>query len=189
MAFTVRHGDGVNNNAEFEAYARLLRQQGVDLGRLPRAPEPGTGRRWLYVWDARPKAEAFADELKKRTRDDAWNVVEVAARPSEGPMGPVVIQVGRRANGLVLGLPPLSRTLIHSAFPNAKVAAETVSISFETLSDFLSTHGAMENLARNIAPTLTGLSLDELEKLGYALVEEDTNRTLIFVQPGDLAHA
>jgi len=89
MAFTVGRNDGFNKDAEFEAYARLLRQQGVDLGKLPRAPEPGTGRRWLYVWDSREKAQAFADELKKRTRDNAWVVLEVAAPPSEGPLGPI----------------------------------------------------------------------------------------------------
>ena len=37
MGFTVNRRDGYTKDAEFEAYARLLRQQGVDLGRLPRA--------------------------------------------------------------------------------------------------------------------------------------------------------
>ena len=45
MGFTVNRDDGMTKDAEFEAYARLLRQQGVDLGKLPRVPEPGTGRR------------------------------------------------------------------------------------------------------------------------------------------------
>jgi hypothetical protein len=107
MAFTVHRNDGITKDAEFEAYARLLRQKGIDLGKLPRAPEPGTRRRWLYVWDSREKAQAFADELRKRTRDNAWAVVEVDAPPSEGPMGPIIVQVGRRANGLVFGLHPL----------------------------------------------------------------------------------
>jgi hypothetical protein len=98
MAFTVSRNDGATKDAEFEAYARLLRQQGVDLGKLPRASEPGTRRRWLYVWDSRDKAQAFADELKKRTSDNAWVVVEVAAPPSQGPLGPIIVQVGRRAD-------------------------------------------------------------------------------------------
>jgi hypothetical protein len=186
MGFTVCRNDGGTKDAEFEAYARLLRQQGVDLGKLPRAPDPGTGRRWLYVWESQEKAQAFADELKKRTRDDAWEVVEVAAPPSEGPMGPIIVQVGRRANGLVLGLHPLSRAMIQSAYPNAKGMAATVSINFETLQDFLATYGSLEDLAREVVPTLTGLKLQELEKLGYALIEDDTDRTLVFVQPGDL---
>ena len=189
MAFTVTRSDGYTRDAEFEAYARLLQQQGVDLGKLPRAPEPGTGRRWLYVWDYREKAQAFADELKKRTRDDAWVVVEVAAPPSQGPMGPIIVQVGRRASGLVLGLHPLSRTMIRSAFPDAKQTATMVTINFETLQDFVTTHGSIEDLAREVVPTLTGLELQELEGLGYALIEDDTDRTLVFVLPGDLVQA
>jgi hypothetical protein len=33
---------------------------------------------------------------------------------------------------------------------------------------------------------LTGLKLHELETLGYALIEDDSDRTLVFVPPGDL---
>jgi len=189
MGFTVGRNDGFAKDAEFEAYARLLRQQGVDLGKLPRAPEPGTGRRWLYVWDSRERAQAFADELKKRTRDNAWVVLEVAAPPSEGPLGPIIVQVGRRANGLVFGLHPLSRTMILSAFPDAKRTASTISVNFDTFQDFFTTHGSIENLASEVVPILTGLQLQEIEKLGYALIEEDTDRTLVFVRPGDLVQA
>ncbi|MGH7172130.1 MAG: hypothetical protein ACRELG_17790 [Gemmataceae bacterium] len=189
MTFTVNRNDGMTNDAEFEAYTRLLRQQGVDLGRLPRAPEPGTGRRWLYVWDARQKAQAFADELNNRARKDVWVVVEVKAPPSEGPIGPIIIQVARRANGLAFGLPPLSRTMILSAFPKAKASATTISINFETWHDFQTTHGSIEELAREVVPILTGLKRQELERLGYALIDDDTRRTLAFVRPGDLVQA
>lgn len=189
MGFTVNRSDGGTKDAEFEAYARLLRQQGVDLGKLPRAPEPGTGRRWLYVWDSKEKAQAFADELKKRTRNNAWAVVEVAAPPSEGPMGPIIVQVGRRSNGLVFGLHPLSRAMIRSAFPEGKGAVGTISVNFDTFQDFQSTHGSIDALAREVVPTLTGLKLEELTQLGYALIEDDTDRTLVFVPPGDLIHA
>jgi hypothetical protein len=189
VAFTVNRNDGMTKDAEFEAYARLLRQQGVDLGKLPRAPDPGTGRRWLYVWESREKAQAFADELKKRTRDNAWVVVEVAAPPSEGPMGPIIVQVGRRASGLVFGLHPLSQTMIRSAYPHAKGTASTISINFDTFQDFLTTHGSVEDLANEVVPTLTGLKLEELNNLGYALIEDDTDRTLVFVKPGDLIQA
>jgi hypothetical protein len=189
MAFTVYRNDGGTRDSEFEAYARLLRQQGVDLGKLPRAPEPGTGRRWLYVWDSQDKAQAFANELKKRTHDDAWAVTEVATPPSEGPLGPIIVQVGRRASGLVFGLHPLSRAMIQSVYPDLKGTAATVSINFDTSQDFLATHGRIKDLAREVVPALTGLKLDELEKLGYALIEDDTDRTLVFVRPGDLVQA
>jgi hypothetical protein len=189
VAFTVNRNDGMTKDAEFETYTRLLRQQGVDLGKSRRAPEPGAGRRWLYVWDSLEQAKAFAEELKRRTRDDAWAVFEVAATPSEGPMGPIIVQVGRRANGLAFGLHPSSRAMIQSAFPDAKGTVATVSINFETFQDFLTTHGSVVDLAREVVPTLTGLKLQELEKLGYALIEDDTDRTLVFVRPGDLVQA
>jgi hypothetical protein len=189
MTFTVSHNGGDAKDAEFEAYARLLRQQGADLGNLPRAPEPGTGRRWLYAWDSREKAQAFADQLMKRTRDDAWRVVEVASPASEGPMGPLIVQVGRRGDGLVLGLHPLSRMLVQSAFPNARASASTVSIQFDTLQDFSTTHGGIEDLAREVVPTLAGLDLQTIERLGYVLIEDDTDRTLVYVRPGDLVPA
>ena len=82
MGFTVTRQGGTKD-VEFEAYARLLRQKGVDLAKLNRVPEPGTGRRWLYVWNVEADAQAFADELKKRTRDQAWEVVQVDAPPSD----------------------------------------------------------------------------------------------------------
>ena len=189
MAYTVHRNDGMTKDAEFEVYARLLRQQGVDLGKLPRVPEPGTGRRWLYVWSSQDEAQAFAEKLNERTRDNAWVVVEVAAPPSEGPMGPIIVQVGRRSYGLVFALHPLSRVMIQSAFPTAKRRDATVSINYETWQDFLTTYGSLEDLAREVVPTLTGLKLDELEGLGYALIEDDTNRTLVFVPPGDLVQA
>jgi hypothetical protein len=189
MAFTVSRDGGDANDAEFTAYVRLLRQRGADLGRSPRAPEPGTGRRWLHVWDARKEAQAFADQLRKRTRDPAWKVVEVASPSSEGPIGPLIVQVGRRADGLVFGLHPLSRTLIQSAYPEAKSAAATVSIRFETFQDFQRTHGGIEDLAREIVPTLAGLSLQAIEQLGYVLIEDDTDRTLVYVPPGELVPA
>jgi len=189
MAFTVsRNGNGTKD-AEYKDYARLLRQRGVDLGKVPRVPEPDTGRRWLYVWDSREKAQTFADELKKRTGDKSWTVVKVAAPASEGPMGPIIVKLGRRATGLVFGLHPSSRTMIQSAFPDAKGAAATLSVNFETTQDFLKTHGSMEDLARELVPTLTGLEPADLESLGYALIEDDTDRTLVFVRPGDLVLA
>ena len=186
MSFTVSHKNGGSKDAEFEAYARLLRQQGVNLGKLPRAPEPHTGRRWLYVWDSKVKAQAFADKLNKQTHDSDWVVLNVNAPPSEGPLGPIIVQVGRRASGLVLGLHPLSRTMLETAYPTAKGSSATISIHFDTFQDFQATHGSIANLAIEILPILTGLQMPELQQLGYALIEDDTDRTLVFVPPGDL---
>lgn len=186
MGFTVNHKAGMVNDAEFETYARLLRQRGVDLGKLPRAPDPVTGHRWLCVWDTKKNAQDFADELNKRTGNKAWVVTKVDAPPSEGPMGPIIIQVGRRSDGLVFGLHPLSRGMIHSALPHVKNSATTIAIHFDSLQDFQAKYGTIDKLAREVVPLLTGLKRQELETLGYALIEDDSDRTLVFVKPGDL---
>ena len=182
MGFTVTRPGGTKD-AEFQAYARLLRQRGVDLGKLPRVPEPGTNRRWLYVWNAQPEAQAFADDLKERTGDSAWEVVEVNAPATEGPLGPVIVQMVRQADGLTFGLHPLSRAMIRSAFPGAVGAATYTSIDTANWYDFRKTKGDLSELVREIAPGLTGLSPEQLTTLGYAVVDADTNETLVFVPP------
>lgn len=86
-------------------------------------------------------------------------------------MGPIIVQAGRRASGLVFELHPLSRAMIQSALSKRE------------------RKGRVEELAREVVPTLTGLKLDDLEKLGYALIEDDTDRTLVYVRPGELVQA
>src|SRR5436190_13409777 len=118
MGFTVARQGGTKD-IEFEEYARLLRQKGLNLSRLRRVPEPGAGRRWLHVWDSRAEAQAFADELKTRTDDPAWEVVAVNGQPSEGPLGPIEVQVVRQADGWTFALHPLSRQIIQMVFPDS----------------------------------------------------------------------
>src|SRR4051812_26858987 len=104
MGFTVTLPMGTKD-AEFEAYARLLRQQGKDLSNLPRIPDPESpGRHWVYVWGTETEARQFAEELKKQTGITDWCVEETAASPSHGPFGPVLIPLARRSDGLVLML-------------------------------------------------------------------------------------
>jgi hypothetical protein len=182
VGFTVTR-EGGTKDAEFQAYARLLRQLGKDLGKLPRVPEPGTGRRWLYVWNTKEEAGVFADELKKRTGDSAWEVVDVNAAASEGPLGPILSQMTRQADGLTFALHPLSRALIRSAFPRAVSSASTTSIDTATWYGFRKEKGGLEELVRQIAPSLTGLSSDDLEALGYAVVDADSDETLVFRRP------
>src|SRR4051812_12366732 len=104
MGFTVTYPGGTKD-FEFEAYARLLRQQGKNLGNLPRVPDPeNPGRRWVYVWNTVEEAQQFADELKDQTGDTAWRVKSTGAPASNGPFGPVLIQLARRSDGLLLVL-------------------------------------------------------------------------------------
>lgn len=186
MGFTVSHADGVTNDADFKDYTRLLRGQGIDLGKVPRAPEPGTGRRWLYVWDTKPQAQKFANALKRET-NSSWVVREVVTPPSEGPLGPIIVQTGWAADEVVFQTHPSGRAIIRSAFPNARLAATTIGIRFDTPPGGSPPRVSVPALAREMLPTLTGLDAQELARLGYVLIEDDADRTLAFVPPGDIA--
>lgn len=185
MGYTVFRSGGTKDSA-YEAYVRLLRQHGVDLGRLPRVPEPGMGHRWLYVWSTEEEARAFADELGERTGDPAWEVLPVAAPPSEGPLGPVLIQLVRQGVGLTFALHPLSRATLQSAFP-AAVGVSSIFIDALRWDDFRRTRGRLSDLIREIAPTLTGVGIERLEELGYAVIDYDQEKTLVSVPPAEVA--
>jgi hypothetical protein len=183
MGFTVTQQGGTKD-VEFEAYARLLRQQGVDLARLPRVPEPGTGRRWLYAWDSAEEARAFADELIRRTRDPAWQVVEVSAPVSEGPLGPVEIQVGRQNNGWTFALHPLSRLMVQKVFPGS-CRTPSVFIAAETRPDDAAAHRDLADFAEPVAILLTGLSGAKLTEAfgGYRLYDPAARKELVASGP------
>lgn len=187
MPFTVTRTDETTKDADFETYTRLLRRKGIDLGRVRRTPDPNTRRRWLYVWDSQADAQAFANEMSGWHEGVPWVVVEVPAPHSIGPMGPILIQIARRGYDLVFGLNSVSQTIIKTAFPDAKPPATLICLRCESFQGFLAAHGSYAGLGRELGPTLTGLDLPELERLGYALFDEETHQTLAFVPPGDLA--
>ncbi len=189
MGFTVTRPGGTKD-AEFEAYARLLRQQGKDLGNLPRLPDPENPRRhWVYVWNTQEEAQQFADELKEQTGVNGWRVDRTAAPPSNGPFGPVLFQLARRSDGSVLALHPLSLAMIREAFPDAAPDATNAIINTQIGNDFLKTQGSFSDLVEEIVPSLTGLSLEQLTDLGYAVIDADTDRTWVYVPPAGTAHS
>ena len=83
------HGRHLSAATRVQAYSRLLRC-GQDLG-LPRVPDRKVRDDGPTLWDSRGARE-FADKLRS-TRREGWRV---GASPSEGPFGPVLIQL---ANG------------------------------------------------------------------------------------------
>jgi len=160
MGYTVTR-PGNSKDFDFESYVRLLRQKGLDPARLPRVPEPETARRWLPVWPSQAEAQTFADELTKRTQDGTWEVVEVKAPASEGPLGPVEMQVGRQRDGWTFALHPLSRLMIQKVFPGS-CRAPSVFIALEAGEDFLSAQADLGALSEQVALILTGLSSGKL---------------------------
>jgi hypothetical protein len=187
MGFTVTRPVGTKN-AEFEAYVRLLRQQGKDLANLPRVPDPANPkRRCVYVWNTQEEAQQFADELKEQTGDNGWRVEPTAAPPSNGPFGPVLIQLARRSDGLAFALHPLSLALIQEAFPNSAPGATSAFINTQTWNDFLKTHGSLGDLVAELVPSLTGLTGEQLTDVGYAVIDADSDRTWVYVPPAGAA--
>ena len=187
MGFTVTRPGGTKD-AEFEAYVRLLRQQGKDLANLPRVPDPeNPRRRWVYVWNTQEEAQQFADELRGQTGDNAWRVEPTAAPPSNGPFGPVLIQLARRSDGLVFALHPLSRAMIYETSPDSPPGATNAFINTQTWNDFLKTQGSLSDLVEEIIPSLTGLTIEQLTDLGYAVIDADNEQTWVYVPPAGAA--
>ncbi len=189
MGFAVIRPGGTKDG-EFETYVRLLRQHGKDLGNLPRVPDPeDPSRRWVYVWNSQDEAQRFADELNQETGDGTWQVAATAAPPSNGPFGPVLIQLARRADGLVFALHPLSVAMIREAFPGGKPSATNAFIDRQRWDDFLRTRGSLGDLVKEITPSLTGLDSSQLVDLGYAVIDADTDRTWVYVPPAGVVSA
>lgn len=187
MGFTVTRPAGTKD-AGFAAYVRLLRQQGKNLGNLPRVPDPeDPRRRWVHVWNTREEAQQFADALQERTGENGWRVEPTTVSPSNGPFGPVVLQLARRTDGSVLAVHLLSLAMIREAFPDAKPAAASVVINSQIWSDYLNTQQSLTALVEQVAPALTGLRMDQLMDLGYAVIDADTDRTWLHVPPAGVA--
>jgi hypothetical protein len=116
--FTVTKPGGTKDY-EFEAYTRLLEDIGIDVANVPRVPEPGTHRRWLYAWKRKQEAEAFARELMRLTRDGSWHVYQFKIDEEDhGPVAPLdIYQVRGEDGGLMYYLAPASRERIIRAYP------------------------------------------------------------------------
>ncbi len=187
MSFVVTHAVE-KGEAPFAAYARLLRQRGENLSDLPRVEDPSEpGRRWVRAWTTEEEAARFADELKAETGDDAWCVVSTSLSPSNGPFGPLPIHLTRSSDRLTFALHPLSRAVIHGVYPDALPVATTTAIGGEEWRDFRA-RATLADLVLNLAPALTGLDMAQLNDLGYALMDADTERTCVYVPPASLCN-
>jgi hypothetical protein len=78
--------------------------------------------------------------------------------------------------------------MIREAFADASPAASNAFVNTQTWHDFRKSRGDLSALAREIVPSLTGLSMDRLTELGYAVIDEDTDRTWVYVPPADVAN-
>jgi hypothetical protein len=161
MLYTVSREGGIGVH-QFDAYARLMSQWGVDVGRTRRAPEPGTRARWLPAWQDPAEAERFAAKLQTR-KDQGWRVYPVAeGEVSEGGLGPVDVEIALRYDGCSYGLSPYARGLVHKSFPSAR-PVQIVTIRSQMQPDFQAAQG---HLWDQVARLLTGLTDEQLNELG-----------------------
>jgi hypothetical protein len=118
---------GGTKDYEFEAYKALLEGIGIDLSNVPRVPDPGTARRWLYVWRDRAAAQAFARAMSVRMEDSSWTVHELDLPEEElGPLAPLDVIAEPVADGTRYRLSTASQERIMKRFPNAQLAGEVI---------------------------------------------------------------
>lgn len=174
-AFTVELPGGTKTK-EFQAYANLLQEWGVDTGRLARAPETNTERRWLHTWQSRLDAERFAAELREHTGNPEWSVREIEdGRMGDSELPPVTLFVVHKDNGIVCRLEEEDRKRIKATFPNVNVLP-SITINGANL-DAL--EQAVLDPWGQIATLLTGLGEEQLSQLGGArIVEQQTGKVL-----------
>jgi hypothetical protein len=115
---------GGTNDGEFQAYVRLLAEQGINLEK-PRV-EDSFGRKWLHVWENRDDAEKFALQLRRATRNPSWEVYELvpptpATEVAADDSGPIVILVGRQSDGNTYDLHPRSVKRLRKKFPRIPI--------------------------------------------------------------------
>lgn len=164
-------------DAEFEAYARLLAEQGIDVSNVPRTQGPGTQNRWLYVWNTRAEAEQFRKELVKRTRQRDWYVREFDTdEVPRGPFEPLTIYVGRQADGFTYKLHPNSKELIRKKFPGVKMI-DSIFVGVDTQQDV--NVQFVQTWWDQLSVMLTGVSLDKIMEVGGYQVYDPISKQVV----------
>jgi len=186
MGFTVVHQGEAKGRGPWEyqlLLGRHLLQGGLSFDNVPRIPGKDAVNGWLYVWDCEAEAEAFAAELRRRTRDRAWEVQAVKAKPSWGPLRPIQVEVGRQGDGWVFGLEPLTRMALQARYPGS-CRHHRVFISSETEDEFLHMGDGLRDLVRQVLFILTGLSAEQMESFGgFNLVDPVEQKELVSPSP------
>ena len=179
-AYTVRKS-GPNTDREFQTYVNLLEEIGIDIANVPRTPDPGTGNRWLYVWESKPLAERFSRELGARLRDSSWEVYEFEVEEEErGPLAPLTIRSISTSEGTAFRLEQKSLQRLLQYFPNARLQGEAkipqqVLFPAEVREDFERQHGPVWD---QVIIILTGLSEKEISRLGGIRILDEDGRVL-----------
>lgn len=113
--------------------------------------------------------------MREETENQNWQVRELPdGESSIGPLGPIVILIGRQSEGLSYSLSPSSKKLIWKMFPAANV---TPSVFIATTRPNGATN--QDRIWDQVAIILSGLSADQLERLGGYEVYDPVTRQLL----------
>jgi hypothetical protein len=179
VGFTVQHQGGMKDS-DYQAYlqlvSRYLLKQGAYLDSVPRVPAGDNGHGWLYVWDDEAEATAFAQQLKKETRDRAWCVQPVKGKPSVGPIRGLQIEISRWSEQWIFAFEPFSEIILKMRFPDRRPFSG-VTLCFNTGEEPVWPPENLRHLTEQILPLLTGLSLKQLSSLGQFRVVEAPEET------------
>jgi hypothetical protein len=158
-------------------------KRGLELDRVPRVRGNGADNPWLYVWDKKEEASAFADEVKKETGDSHWVVEAVRSEPSLGPLRPLEIDVGQQPDGWVFELEPLTWRALQVKFPES-CRRSTVLIGSQARDNFSASEDELRGLGKQVLFILTGLSPEQLRPFGsFRLVDPVTGKELLPATP------
>ena len=186
MGFTVTRPVGTKD-AAFEAYARLLRQQGKDLGNLPRIPDPANpGRAGSTSGTRRQKRSSSPTSSRSRRGKTAGT----SSRPRRRRP---TVRLGRSSSSWRgAGRPRLraaSRQPRHDPGSLSRLTPGVTNafVNPQTWNDYFKTQVNLNDLVKEVAPSLTGLTLEQLTELGYAVIDADDDRTWVYVAPAGAA--
>jgi hypothetical protein len=91
-------------------------------------------------------------------------------------MSPIVIEVGKQMNGATFRLSPKTEAMLASHIPDWSPAS-SVFVSFDTQWDFDRLQGPMWG---QIAMLLTGLSEEQIQRLGGFIFMSPTDKEVVF---------
>ncbi len=89
----------------------------------------------------------------------------------------------RQPKQLTFALHPLSRALIRSAFPDSIITTTYSLIDAATWDEFRKKRGDIDLLISEIAPSLTGLTHDQLQQVGYSVFDVESRKMTVLAPP------
>ena len=187
MGYAVVHNSGMTKDAEFQEYQQLLTRyllkREINLSDVPRISDAKTGKRWLYVWPTELEAKAFADQLNEEMGEKLWMVTPVVA-PSQGPLRPLELQVGRRPDGWTFALAPWTRKVIQREVPGS-CRNRSVFVAIDPRSGEGQTKGSLRELAGQVLPLLVGQGVELIKSFGeFVVTDPVAKQDLVFVPQG-----